>query len=90
MPIRLPRGKRSSSLLFTVVGLAGWPTISRADVRLSTGCSSSPTRTYSAAVDRSARIELLPADPLGRMSENTKQPAKPVTARSTPINTARD
>ena len=45
MPIRLPRGKRSSSLLFTVVGLTGWPTISRAEVRLSTGCSSSPTRT---------------------------------------------
>ena len=61
MPIRLPRGNRSSSLLFTVVGLTGRPTISRAEVRLSTGCSWSPTRTYSASVDRSASTALLPA-----------------------------
>lgn len=90
MPIRLPRGKRSSSVLFTVVGLTGWPTISRAEVRLSTGCRVSPTRTYSAAVDRSASTALLPTWPLGRMSENTKQPTKPVMKISTPIRTERD
>ena len=39
MPIRLPRGNLSSSLLFTVVGFTGRPAISRADVRFSTGCS---------------------------------------------------
>src|SRR5271156_1794962 len=39
IPIRLPRGILSSSLLFTVVGFTGRPTISRADVRFSTGCS---------------------------------------------------
>ncbi len=90
MPIRLPRGILSSSLLFTLVGLTGLPTISRADVRLSTGCSSSPTRTYSAAVDRSASTALLPAVPLGRISENTKQPTNPVIRMRTPISTARD
>ena len=90
MPIRLPRGKRSSSLLFTVAGLTGFPTISRADVRLSTGCSWSPTRTYRAAVDRSASTALVPTVPLGRISENTKQPARPVASSTTPISTARD
>ena len=90
MPIRLPRGNRSSSVLFTMVGLTGWPAISRAEVRLSTGCRSSPTRTYSAAVDRSASTALLPTCPLGRINENTKQPAKPVARISTPISTARD
>ena len=90
MPIRLPRGNRSSSLLFTVVGLTGLPTIRRAEVRLSTGCRSSPTRTYSAAVDRSASTALVPADAFGRISENTKQPARPVTRMRPPISTARD
>lgn len=90
MPSRLPRGNRSSSALFTVMGLTGLPTISRAEVRLSTGCRSSPTRTYSAAVDRSASTALVPAVPLGRISENTKQPASPVTSRTAPIATARD
>ncbi len=90
MPIRLPRGNRSSSLLFTAVGLTGRPTISRAEVRLSTGCSWSPTRTYNASVDRSASTALLPACPLGRINENTKQPARPVIRMRAPISTARD
>ncbi|CFE41442.1 Uncharacterised protein [Mycobacterium tuberculosis] len=90
MPIRFPRGNWSNSVLFTVVGLTGRPTISRAEVRLSTGCSCSPTRTYSAAVDRSASTALLPACPLGRINENTKEPINPVITISTPISTARD
>src|ERR1700761_1944575 len=89
MPIRLPRGNLSSSLLFTVVGFTGRPAISRADVRFSTGCSSSPTFTYNAAVDRSANTGLLAADPFGRISENTKQPTSAVISISTPISTAR-
>ena len=90
MPTRLPRGKRSISEVFTVVGLSARPAISRAEVRLSTGCSSSPSRTYSAAVVRSARIASLPATPPGRISEKMKQPMIPVIRISTPITTARD
>lgn len=53
-------------------------------------CSCSPTRTYSAAVDRSASTALLPACPLGRINENTNEPINPVITISTPISTARD
>ena len=45
MPIRLPSGNLSSSVLFTMVGLADLPAISRAEARFSTGCSVSPIRT---------------------------------------------
>ncbi|COX00561.1 Uncharacterised protein [Mycobacterium tuberculosis] len=33
---------------------------------------------------------LLPACPLGRINENTKEPINPVITISTPISTARD
>ena len=45
IPSRLPRPNLSSSGDLTVVGLSGLPTIRRAEVRLSTGCSTSPTLT---------------------------------------------
>ena len=90
MPSRLPRGNWSSSLLLTMVGLSGRPAISRAEVRFSTGCSWSPSLTYSAAVSRSASTASLPAAPDGRISENRKQPIRPVTRISAPTSTERD
>ena len=39
MPIRLPSGNLSSSVLFTMVGPTGRPAISRAEAKFSTGCS---------------------------------------------------
>ena len=89
MPSVLPSGNLSISLGFTTVGLSALPTISRALARLSTGCSSSLIFTYSALVDRSARITWFPLAPAGRNTDKMNAPANRIAPSISPTLNAR-
>ncbi|SKO09558.1 Uncharacterised protein [Mycobacteroides abscessus subsp. massiliense] len=82
-----PWGRDRISANGTCAGLASLPAMMRAEARFSTGWMtglSSPTRTYSAALDLSARIFELPIREAGRIHFTIKTPPTPIRAITSP------
>ena len=74
----------------TASGFAGVPAMSRAEARFSTGCTTSPIRTYSAPESRTMTICELPRVLGGRRNARMAHAATMITARMTPATNESD